>query len=290
MARNGMTRRADVAVPGIPINQKLGNVQNVGAGLTAIAGVPRGVTYSSLNLVYREGASPAPATKATMQAAITGVRLLIDGEEFLNASAAEIIAVQDYYEIDYSDGVLPLIFERPKLITAIGRDVFMLGTADVRNIAIEIDVAAGRVNPSLELYGEYFPDPSNSVMLDDFIQLRRLELAGPSGNGFYDVDNLPRGPFLMPAMHLSSANFDDIEVLVNNQHIVKSSRLMQHALVQRHDRTPQAGYTHIDFAYRDRVADALNINVGDFRLRVNMTTAAPFTVLSELIRNRARGA
>ena len=90
------------------------------------------------------------------------------------------------------------------------------------------------------------------------------------------------------AAHFDTADISDIEVQVNQREIFEGDAQFITGLYGVR-RSPQAGYTHVDFAYRNRVSDVLPLNVEDFRLKPNITAAGAFNIYLERVEDNRLG-
>lgn len=256
--------------------KKMPDLQNVVAGQRASARLPVGLTYNYL--FVRAKTAGTDMTEAQMKSMLNDVRLLIDGDLKIEASATELLDIAQYYGITIQDGVLPIVFSRPWMRTVQGEDVLAYGTKDVATMDITIDVDATALTPTLELYAVQ----SAPAELGQHLVIKRHSRT-VSATGEVEEANLPRGNFGLMALHMTTASVSNIEVRANQRVAHESDLSGRKFRDSLTGKTHQAGYTHINFAETDRVADVLPLALEDFRVITTHTATGSFNYLQERI-------
>lgn len=272
---------------------KLADFQGVTASQTATAQVPVGRAIHGVQI--KPSTSGTYATVAQIKAQLGEVRFIIDGEVIIKATATFLMQLQEYYGANRgdtnTDGVLKIDFARTYMNQPGDQEVFALGTANVRNITIEVDMAATITNSNkLELFSnQAFPN----FNVGNIITLRKYTQSF-SATGYHEVPTLRKSATdALAAMHISLGTnpgvIADVELLVNNAIWWKQDLLGSVELLKTGGRTPQTlSYFHIDFMVTNQVLDALPFaGVDDFRLRTNFTTLPTnYDIFMETIERR----
>lgn len=262
----------------------------VGAGQTATFDVPARDLYHGISIFYTE--SGVAASQAVMEAAITEIRLKIDGKVQRRFSAASLFKVLGFYGDTVDAGYLPIYFSEPWRRTTQGEDALAWGMADVSTFTIEIDIAIGRTAPAL----------SAKAMIErvsrplGIIKKWRQFTVPATNTGIYNLTTLPKGDAYM-ALHMFSANVADVEVKIEGREEFKGTRADLIHWYARHGLQMQTGVFTIAFDQTNRVADALPTRypgpnntpgplISDFRIDINMSAGANFLLLTEVIGTR----
>lgn len=257
----------------------------VAAGQTATFDVPARDLYHGISIFYTE--SGTAASQAVMEAAITEVRLKIDGKVQRRFSAATLFKILAFYGDVVEAGYLPIYFSEPWRRTSQGEDALAWGMADVSTFTIEIDIAAGRTAPAL----------SAKAMIErvgrplGIIKKWRQFTIPSNGAGIVNVTTLPKGDAYF-ALHAFTANVIDVEVKIEGREEFKATRADATHWYARHGLQHQAGVFSIAFDHTNRVYDALPTRNGagalisDFRIDFNMSAATNFLLLTEVVGTR----
>ncbi|MDD9911712.1 MAG: major capsid protein P2 [Alphaproteobacteria bacterium] len=264
------------------IIKNMPSMQGVAAGQTALANLPVGLTYTGL--IIRHKRSGVDATEAQMKADLGDIRVIIDGDVKIEASATELLDLFQYYGGTVQDGVIPILFARPWQRTAVGEDSLSYGTADVQTFSLEIDIDAAATSPSLEIVAEQ----AGIALLGKHVTLRRFG-RNASATGVLEEANLPRGPYGLLALHATTANIDDVEVEANQRIVYDADTTTATFRDSLTGKAWQSGYTHMNFAPSDRVGDAISLDLQDFRVRMNMSATGTFNLIQERIDSHVAG-
>lgn len=259
----------------------------VGAGQTATINMTIGPTYDKLVLVVGTGAIGGP-NLANVIAMIEEIRIKVNAKVQRRMTAAELIAINAYHGKAFRDGHLCIYLAQPWSRTAQGEDVLGWGTNDIETFQIEVDIAAGAVGPTLGMISHKRPI---SRPLGSIVKWRKQNIP-VTHTGNVVVSTLDKSNNYY-AMHCKSEDFSSVRVLVDNQEIwnVKKEFLEDH--YDDYDFTPQAGYTHLDFAATRRTAEGMLVlnyeidgkayQVHDFRTEFNMNAANGFDLITEVV-------
>lgn len=255
----------------------------VAAGQTATINLPTSYTYHSIRLRLLTGSTPAPADAAAIKAAITAVRIKIDGKVQRRFSAGELITLNAFRGIAFQAGFLPVYFSEPWRRSTQGEDQLAWGTQDVSTFEIEVDIASGVENPILDARAEV--ELANRP-LGAIVKWRRY-VVPVTAAGVVNLTTLPKLDAYY-SLHAFSDKVLDVEVRVDQRERWKLTKAEADAFYKDHAFTPQSGHFPIVFDYTRRVADALPMrtpagNVNDFRIDYNMSAAESFNLLTETL-------
>jgi hypothetical protein len=244
--------------------QKLPNPSGVGADQTATLSIPTGPTYHQLIVKAVNNGSAV-----TDWSVFDEVRLSLNGRVKLRASGAELAMLADYYGYTRAAGVLPIVFSRDYLRTAIQEDYLSWGTADQQSFSLEIDVAASAISPSVEVLAWR----SAGTPLGQHVEVGKSSFQ-VSSTGEYEFTDFPKVRGGLMALHIDTDAISAAETLLNNVPVVEGPTAVLQAVAEGKARPPRAwqtGFTHLDYHVADRLDDVVPTNVQDLRLRLEMT-------------------
>jgi hypothetical protein len=262
---------------------KTQNFNGVGAGQTATLTLPAQGIYRKLVLIYTE--SGTPVTEANMKAAITEIRLKVNGKIQQRYSATQLIALNALYGKGYTAGRLPIFFAQPHRRQALGEDIFRWGMKDVQSFQVEVEIASGRTAPALTAlsYWQQGDEPMGTIL-----KIRRFNLPVSAAG-----ENTWNPPILdaYAAIHAVSSNISSVRVLVDNAERRNADVTDLHDLLDDQNLTAQSGWTHIVFDASRRFEDVLpmskpgegNKPVQAFRVDFDMSAATGFDILTETV-------
>lgn len=262
------------------------------AGGTVIFNLPLGLSFH--DFLFRYQATGADASQAVMKADLTAVRLILNGETKWDVDATFLLEImQDFYNRDQVAGAMHLPLARPWHKTIIGSDELAWPTgkgSGVQTLTVEVEIDAAAVNPDLELYALQGPQktPENPQgVLGRHLAVRKFPKAA-AAVGVNEVADLPRNKYGLIAAHFDTANIDDVTVEINSRKVFEADRVVMDAAYNE-ARTVQATWTHVDWCHRNRLADAVPMDVEDFRFKLNFSAAGGYNVYLERIENSLLG-
>ncbi len=251
--------------------QKLPTPQGVGDSQTATCRIPLGPTYTALMLEVKSGPTNQPVTPVNLDNGIGEIRLIVDGDTKMRGDASYFRKRAAFYGIPWVQGCLPLMLTSPWARTRGGEDSTGYGTAGgtMSNFTLEVDFTATLNNPKLEVYSRQSdPRPFGT-------HLRIQPYADNFGFvGEHEMAGIPAlGPHRLLALDIDNANIGELEVLANNVRQYISTPIIREQQLRTSGRTPQDGFTHIDFIGEQRMDEALPLTLTDFRVKADFTTA-----------------
>lgn len=263
------------------ITKNMPSLQGVAAGQTAICNLPVGLSYYVLVLEHKR--SGVAATEAQMRAELGDIRLIIDGENKITASASELLDLYQRQALKYGwktlPGVLPIVLSKPTSRTNAGEDSLTYGTSDVQTMTVEVDIDPSATAPALSITAlQGAPSP-----LGKHITIKRFGRSA-AGAGEFEVSDLPRGNYGLMALHILSDKVNSVEVEAAGAIVFKSDGSTAAVLdsLMGKDSDPASAF-HVDFTNTDRMDDNLPLNIQDFRIRMDMSAADSFNILMERI-------
>lgn len=260
------------------ILKKMPTPQGIGAGQTASINLPLGLTYERFYL--RLNVDNAPARDLPFSELgdyVEEIRLLVNGDAKITISGADLVKLNQYYDLDQLAGGVPLTLSRPWMRTAGGEDQSGYGTAGgVDSFTMEIDLADGQTYNSVLVYAVQSPGRPFGAHL----RIQRFsETQGLAGEG--EIADIPRGAYALMALHMTTANITRVEVHADQRKVHESDTVIRNLHQKIAGRVPQAGMTHVDFLTENRIGNALPMALQDFRVKATYTAAANFSIYAE---------
>ena len=249
-----------------------------------------GPTHRAVVIKYAPGG--VPANDAKMITDLTNIEVIRDGHTIWEVSAAELIAFNAYYGLPRADGLLPIHFGRPEMLSRMEEDNYAFGTLDVEKARIEVQIDAGAIAPEMSFWSIPIAgvEANHGQMLE--VTSRPLQnISGAKSEVHTDLVDLENGTFVK-ALHFNTALITDYEIQIRNRGkkgIYTEGEIALHELdheMMSHKMggyTKQAGYTHIQLAgeRHDRI---FPLNVGEFKLTNTYSGAVTgLSVLREIV-------
>ena len=246
-----------------------------------VINLPRSNAINWLIFDGNFGVGNVDPTLAQWATYITRIELLIDGHAVWDISMANYVAWLQRHGQTSENGVLSMYFSRPWEDMLELRDHVRLGTADLSTLQLALTFTAEAIN-SFEVYA----DVGRNEPIGQFIGFtERPETV--SAAGLYDIESIPSGKnYGTLALHIDDANISDIEVKFGSTLVDETSRPIRLQQDRHNGRTPQAGYTDLDFTRRGDIREVMPMAQRDFLVRIRATAAlGAVTVLHEYIQD-----
>lgn len=260
---------------------KMPRFNGVAANSTTNALLPVGNTYLKLWLFF--SIATVAATEAQIIAQVTNIELTLDNEQKIQLTGTEADMLANYYGSDNAlaavgSGFLPIFFHRPWQRTLAGEDGPAWGTQDVQSFNARVSLGAGATIDLIEATAEQ----TGPEELGRHLCIRRLALTSAAA-GFFVVDNFIKDiTHSTLALHIDKATITDIQVKADQVIEMDGLYGLYKQASNIYGRVPQSAFTHIDFARRNRLQDALPMVMQDLQVRLNFSGApSNFNVLIE---------
>lgn len=271
--------------------RKMPTPRGIGAGQTAACNLILGSTYEILYIRMRvDDGGVADVAPANWGDYLGEIRILKDGDTVYQIDAADLVKLNTYYGQAMKPGVLPIFLSRPWMRTIGGEDETSYKTnGGVSTLDVEMDIKAGVTIDLLDVYAHQTPgiDAANQrrawgthLRLQKFVHNQGVV-------GEAQIADIPRGAYNMLAMHINTTAVTDVEILADNRKQIESDAALRAAIYDIPKRTPQAGFTHIDFLTENRLVEAMPMALADFRLKLDFTATGSFAIYAESIRGAA---
>jgi len=250
-----------------------------------------GPTHAALIIRYRSGLSVL-ASDATLKADLTNIKVIRDGHEHWDLSAAELIMMNDYYGLPRSTGNLPIFFARPEMLAREEEDNLAFGTADVKSARVEITLAGAAVNPDLQVFSvPILGAPRSHGQMLEVSSRPYPDIAAATSETYTNLVDGEQGR-LLKSLHFNTAAINNYKIEIRNRGAKATyteGDLDLHNLdaeMKGHKTggyVAQAGYTHIQFA-GERQSNMLPTAVDEIRMTVAFNAAAAgLSVLREQV-------
>lgn len=226
----------------------------VAPGQTATVDMGKGVRYHQIWINYKTNAS-----RATIEADITEVRMKINGKVVRRFSAKELLAINEINGEGFQNGYLPIYLSEPWRRSSVGEDAGSWGTSNVSSFQIEIDIAGTATAPTLSGFAEF---DQIQTPLADIIMWEKVTVPA-NGGGAVTLNTLPRSVNeFYQRMHAFEATAGDVlelEVKVGNTVAKALKKAGNTAKLVSDNFTPIAGIFSIIFDGTQRWSDALSM-------------------------------
>lgn len=262
------------------------NIQGIAAGAVATGNIPTTGTHYATFLYCLSGAG-VPLTRAQMIADIGDIKIRINGELIVEASATFLLDLQKYYGdanvaaiAGNVDGVIPIFWTRPFYATESERSIFALGMEDVSSFQVDVSVTAVAVLSTIQVYSQVTPERRR---FGQHFRINRFPQAF-GATGVHEITTLPKegNDVAYTVLHVGpgaagSVSQATVKIGGNNVYENVSGGLAQ-VIGGTQRRAPQAGYHHIDFAVSNDLNGMIPMaGVKDWRQQITWITAAPVT-------------
>lgn len=233
----------------------LTNIQNVAAGKTAQIICPVRYTYDKIQLAYTGTAiARSHFTNITVEANGEPIQTFKDGDR--------LDQYNDYYGRGDTAGYLTLYFNRPEMKTFEDERICGLGTADLTNLVVKIDIAAGAPADIKLTATAQLSDPQP---LGLFTRIKTVNF-NSAVSGQQDVDKIPVGPRIL-ALHAFKADISKIIVFLDEAKIYEASKTVGEVFQKEARpvaRVPQTAVaTHVDWGLEGDLAQAMVTQAGE---------------------------
>ena len=260
----------------LPVERSLPGFNGVGTGQTASLALPIGPAYRRLWLNY-SGVSLAQMTE---------IRLTANGEVIRRYAAADLDTINQFDERQAASGQLFLDFERRLLLQRAAREITALGTGvpgalkatDIRNLVLEVDIAAG-IAGTITLSGK--ADLANPQASGLILKTRTYPYS-PTAAGGYEIADLPKKG-IWSRVYFFSTNVNSVKLeldqtVVHDRTAAENNRIQTDSRI----RVPQAGLYVWDATEEGYGGNGLDpIAHSDIRWTLNMAAAGTVKVVVE---------
>jgi len=245
-------------------------------------------TYESIHINYQESA--ANVTVANMKTAIERIRVILNGKTQIELTYTELEARNAAWGYTAKDGWIEIYLGLPSVFDPLTRLLAGWGMSDVSSFDIEIQVASGRVAPTIpSAYAVKFPVEGP---IGNILRMGKTTIT-PSGTGDVPMDTLPTNQGDYVAIHHETANINYLTTKLNGRAIIDgmSRTELGNWLSDSDWFVQQAGWTQLLFVGTRSFADRLGMTVvengrarevEDFRHTPNMSVGTQHDVIYEL--------
>lgn len=270
----------------VPLIQKIGSAENIGASKTAVFKIPSQATYQ--DLVIEAKIAGVAATRAQLESMLLTARLTISGKDKFTINVIELIAIEEFYNSGSigDTGYLHIGFIRQHMLELANQEDAAYGTLLEKSVQLEIDQDATTTIDTLDLHARTYPV---AEPLGAHISIVKITPTfGATGTMIFDDLPIDPNTFLY-ALHFRTdpAKLTAVRLTCDNIKLIdaKFALLNQFYKYNPVRRTPQTakGFAHLDFCNRNVDKDALPMTMRTCRLELDFITTAPgaFPILCE---------
>lgn len=262
---------------------KMPSMSRVAPGSKAILELPVGPTYRAVDFIIT-------AASGLDAGDIGRIDMLIDDQVVSTwKNAQRLIDINSFWgrpadSVAATKMELSIHLERAEFDGLSYQRAPGIGTADVRTLRFEVEIASGApADIAMVAFAEV---DTMQAPLGVFVRTRELPFSS-SVSGEVEIDKLARGPWYL-AMHLFKSDITAVEVSANNVKVVDATKTALERAQKRARpvrRVPvTASCTHVDFILDGDMANALRTGgLEDFRLKVNLGTSGSLDVVTETL-------
>lgn len=252
----------------------------VGAAQTATVNLPVNRRYHAIFIEYK-----GTANQTTIEADITEVRILVDGNVQRRFSASDLNSVNAFNGYAFKAGLLPIFFSEPWRRDAFGEDMLSWGMYGSGTFQIEIDIHADATAPAL---GGFYVFDNVPQSLSNIMKWRKQTL-GVTSTGQRSMNTLPKKDVYhrIHCFETAADDIADVSIEIDGLNVYDMEDSQNDALLEVRDFVPQSDVYHIVFDETQRVQDGLPMTkpdgtqVGEFNIDFNFAVANDATLLIE---------
>ncbi|WP_109314993.1 major capsid protein P2 [Pseudovibrio ascidiaceicola] len=268
---------------------KLSSFQNIVAGQKATVNLPVDRNYHGLRIHYKKGGNAA--NRASMEADIKLIRLLIDGVVQWELTAKQLFALHVIKGYPVKTGVIPIHFSEPWRRSPQGEDLLSWSLAgSARTFQVEVDIAEGVTQPDLDCYCDY----DNAAKALGVIRKITQQQIPVAGTGIHTLDQIP-GIGNLQALYAFESTVGDIKhvrIELKQNVVYEAPRIIADELLISHGGEAVDDVFAVRFDRTERASNMLSNRVTTqtggiarqpVRIDFDMKTASPFTALYEYV-------
>ena len=210
----------------------------------------------------------ASETATQMGYKIREIRLMLGTVQLIRLSPAQLVALNAYRALTYTNGWLELYFSDPTVRTPVGEEstalnTFGLGGELILEVEFKTDAeynaatsTSDGFTPVLEGLMEYdYVNDGNRA----FVTRKPITIIN-AATGEFDFQTLPRvGAY--KALHLFTSYIDRVRVYRDDVELLDRTSAQITILSKRNGLTPQSGHLPIDFQFTNQATDAAEMIV-----------------------------
>lgn len=258
---------------------KLQALSAVAAGSRALLSLPIGPSYDRLDIrmTGSEAADPIiDIPVAEWGDYIKTITLRADGETLWQVPASVLISLLQYRDTTLQAGSLPIFFQRISALTPEDEDATILGTVGLSSLSLEIELMPSINIGKLEVYAKQ----SMSRAFGAHYRIQRYTMQNVA-TGEIDWDSLPKNPYGLLALHFTTDAIAKLEITADGADKYESDAVIRASEAGYLDFVPQAGMTHVNLQGANRMVEMLNMDLQDFRVRMDRTATGQFDIYVE---------
>lgn len=248
---------------------KMDPFDNVVAGKKTTLKIPVGLTYDSITLKY-SGVTLSQLQNATLKVGSKAIQTW--------PSLADMETVNDYYGRDKTAGYITWYLNQPEMFELYEQRLTGLGTQDVANAHIEIQIDAAAAAPALEA----FCVQSDVQPVGAVVKVREYPYSAATA-GLQQISSLEAAGARVKAIHFIKADVDNVNITVDSVNVFDLDKDMAEIIQKIHGRTPQtAKATHVDFTLEgDSSQSMVTEGVQSLQIRPTFGTSGSMSMLVE---------
>lgn len=227
-------------------------INGVAAGNTATINLPPGKRIKDVFLIYKTNAN-----QATIEADLTQIKLLINGQPMRTMSSAQIFVKEAHAGRAFQAGIVPIRFRDPGASTDAHEDLTALNTFRIASATIEVTIAGAANAPTLEVYAvEDSIDDGN-----DFLTVWDVLTFTNTGAGLKNKTDLVRKGIYQRLDFFGAVLPTRLKVKVDGNDHLEITPAVAQKLNADYGYVTQANHLPLLFTHTRRVLEGLDMEI-----------------------------
>jgi len=194
-------------------------------------------------------------------------------------SATQLRMLNDYYGLTSTAGYYSLPLSCAHVPELARRLQTGLATFPGDNLVIEVKIAAGATNPTLEAFAEVRNNPGVRPFVRRFMPYT-IQASAAGGVEFTSFDKGPR----VIAAHFSKSDISEVKIERDKQVLFEMDADANKFVLKREGRMPQANYFHIDPTRVDYPIDeSMVTKSASLAFKLNVDSGGSIPVLFDVL-------
>lgn len=240
--------------------------------------------YHRIIIQYKAAAD----NQATIEGALTTMRILVNGRVQREATVAQINVLRAYRGRAFQTGFVFVDFSEPAARTLQGEELNGWGTNNLSTLTLELDISGAAVAPALVAWAEI---EDSTEGLGGILKWRKNTYI-VAGAGVLAIRDLPRDPReAYSRFHAFTVQATEVQLKADNDVIIETisrTALAAHYANRPQQTVMQANVLSLDITASTQLTDFLPMLrtdgriVQDMPLEITLGAAATFDLLSEV--------
>lgn len=252
--------------------KKLNSFTGINYGQKATLSLPTGVRYDEIHI----------ETNLSKEQ-LKKVSISLGGDEFYSLSGTEIRMLEQYKQIEHTEGLFIIPFRDTSARTNHGVHYTSLETEQGDNLVLEIEIADSNQDnaPTIQLNASATVSPSSGTRVVLPTIGRQIMQAGGTENEFTTLNSSPN--LLVRRIHFATDKATKLKIQRDSIVVHESNKFLESGLAKKNDRTWQPNYYHFDPIMDGFYINKLFPTVHKNELKFTVSTSSPVPTIQLLV-------